>query len=100
MQFSERWLREWVDPEIDTETLCEQLTGAGLEVDGTDDAAAAFTGVVVGEVLDVAPHPNADKLRVCTVGDGSESHQVVCGGAERPRRDEIPVRPRWRGVAR
>ena len=79
MQFSERWLREWVDPDIDTETLCEQLTGAGLEVDGTDDAAAAFTGVVVGEVLDVAPHPNADKLLVCTVGDGSESHQVVCG---------------------
>ena len=79
MQFSERWLREWVDPDIDTETLCEQLTGAGLEVDGTDDAAAAFTGVVVGEVLDAAPHPNADKLLVCTVGDGSESHKVVCG---------------------
>ena len=79
MQFSERWLREWVDPDIDTETLCEQLTGAGLEVDGTDAAAAAFSGVVVGEVLNVAPHPNADKLLVCTVGDGSESHQVVCG---------------------
>ncbi len=79
MQFSERWLREWVDPDIDTETLCEQLTGAGLEVDAMDAAAAAFAGVVVGEVLDVAPHPNADKPLVCTVGDGSESHQVVCG---------------------
>ena len=79
MQFSERWLREWVDPEVGTETLCEQLTGAGLEVDGTADAAGAFTGVVVGEVLEVAPHPNADKLFVCTVADGSDSHQVVCG---------------------
>ena len=79
MQFSERWLREWVDPDVDTATLCEQLTGAGLEVDATDDAAAAFAGIVVGQVLDVAPHPNADKLRVCTVGDGSETHQVVCG---------------------
>ena len=79
MQFSERWLREWVDPDVDTETLCEQLTGAGLEVDGTAEAAAAFSGVVVGEVLAVAPHPNADKLFVCTVADGSDSHQVVCG---------------------
>ena len=79
MQFSERWLREWVDPDVDTGTLCEQLTGAGLEVDGTEDAAPPFTGVVVGEVLEVAPHPNADKLLVCTVGDGSTSHQVVCG---------------------
>ena len=79
MQFSERWLREWVDPDVDTKTLCEQLTGAGLEVDGTAEAAPAFSGVVVGEVLAVAPHPNADKLFVCTLGDGSDSHQVVCG---------------------
>ena len=79
MQFSERWLREWVDPDIDTETLCEQLTGAGLEVDGTADAAAAFMGVVVGEILEVVPHPNADNLSVCRVADGSDSHQVVCG---------------------
>ena len=79
MQFSERWLREWVDPEVDTGTLCEQLTGAGLEVDGTADAASEFQGVVVGEVLEVARHPNADKLRVCTVADGLDSHQVVCG---------------------
>ena len=79
MQFSERWLREWVDPEVDTGTLCEQLTGAGLEVDGTTDAAEAFAGVVVGEVLEVTPHPNADQLFVCTVTDGSDSHQVVCG---------------------
>ena len=79
VQFSERWLREWVDPEVDTGTLCEQLTGAGLEVDGTADAASEFQGVVVGEVLEVARHPNADKLRVCTVADGLDSHQVVCG---------------------
>ena len=79
MQFSEHWLREWVDPEVDTDTLCEQLTSAGLEVDGTTGAARDFNGVVVGEVLDVAPHPNADNLSVCTVGDGSDAHQVVCG---------------------
>ena len=79
MQFSERWLREWVDPDVDTEALCEQLTGAGLEVDGLADAAASFNGVVVGEVLEVSPHPDADKLFVCTVGDGSDTHQVVCG---------------------
>ena len=55
MQFSERWLREWVDPDIDTGTLCEQLTGAGLEVDGVADAAASFKGVVVGEVVFAVP---------------------------------------------
>ena len=79
MQFSERWLREWVDPDVDTGTLCEQLTGAGLEVDAMVHAADPLTGVVVGEVLEVAPHPNADKLLVCTVADGSDSYQVVCG---------------------
>ncbi|MDE0052743.1 MAG: phenylalanine--tRNA ligase subunit beta [Gammaproteobacteria bacterium] len=79
MQFSERWLREWVDPDVDTGALCEQLTDAGLEVDGTSEAAPAFSGVVVGEVLEVAPHPNADKLVVCAVADGSGTNQVVCG---------------------
>lgn len=81
MKISERWLREWVNPDITTEELLKRLTMAGLEVDGTEPAAAPVTGVVVGEVLDVAPHPDADKLRVCKVSDGSNTLQVVCGAA-------------------
>jgi phenylalanyl-tRNA synthetase beta chain len=79
MKFSEQWLREWVDPEITTAELVEQLTMAGLEVDSVEPAAADFSGVVVGEVITVEQHPDADKLRVCQVSDGSESNQVVCG---------------------
>jgi len=57
----------------------EQLTMAGLEVDGIEPAAGAFTDVVVARVESVEKHPDADKLSVCEVADGSETLQVVCG---------------------
>lgn len=79
MKFSEAWLREWVDPGLGREDLLHQLTMAGLEVDGVDPVAGAFSGVVVAEVASVVPHPDADKLRVCEVDDGETVHQVVCG---------------------
>jgi phenylalanyl-tRNA synthetase beta chain len=81
MKFSERWLREWVDPAIETEELLQRLTMAGLEVEGTEVAANDFSGVIVGEVLAVASHPDADKLHVCEVSDGKDIFQVVCGAA-------------------
>ncbi|HEY9194432.1 MAG TPA: phenylalanine--tRNA ligase subunit beta [Methyloversatilis sp.] len=79
MQFSEKWLRSFVDPAIDTAALSHLLTMAGLEVEELDPAAVAFTGVVVAEVLSVAPHPDADRLRVCQVDAGGEPLQIVCG---------------------
>ncbi|MDI9245060.1 phenylalanine--tRNA ligase subunit beta [Marinobacter sp. CHS3-4] len=79
MKFSEQWLREWVNPANDTQALMDQITMAGLEVDGFEPVAGDFRGVVVGEVRSVAPHPDADKLRVCQVSDGSQDVQVVCG---------------------
>ncbi len=79
MKFSERWLREWVSPPLSTRELCDKLTMSGLEVDGVEPAAPDFDGVVVGEVLAVAPHPDADKLRVCQVNAGGETLQIVCG---------------------
>ncbi|MEJ2088924.1 MAG: phenylalanine--tRNA ligase subunit beta, partial [Gammaproteobacteria bacterium] len=79
MKFNESWLREWVDPGIPGDDLLEQLTMAGLEVDGIEPVAGEFDGVVVGVVREVAPHPNADKLSVCRVDDGESIHQVVCG---------------------
>jgi phenylalanyl-tRNA synthetase beta chain len=79
VKFSENWLREWVSPKITTEELVTQLTMAGLEVDAVEAAANKFTGVVVGEVLSVDKHPDADKLNVCQVTNGKENLQVVCG---------------------
>ena len=64
MKFSELWLREWVNPAIDSDALANQITMAGLEVDGVEPVAGSFHGVVVGEVVECAQHPNADKLRV------------------------------------
>lgn len=80
MKFSELWVREWVNPAISTEQLCDQITMLGLEVDGVEEVAGEFTGVVVGEVVECAPHPDADKLRVTKVNVGGECLlDIVCG---------------------
>ncbi|MET0378071.1 MAG: phenylalanine--tRNA ligase subunit beta [Spongiibacteraceae bacterium] len=81
MKFNEQWLREWVSPSVSVNELSAQLTMAGLEVDAIDSAAAVFSGVVVGEILEVQQHPDAYKLRVCRVSNGAEAFQVVCGAA-------------------
>ena len=80
MKFSEQWLRDWVSPALSTQALADQITMAGLEVDGVEPVAARFSDVVVARVVAKAPHPDADKLNVCQVEDGSgERVQVVCG---------------------
>ncbi|MEC8919286.1 MAG: phenylalanine--tRNA ligase subunit beta [Pseudomonadota bacterium] len=80
MKFSEAWLREWVSPALDTQALADAITMAGLEVDAVEPVGAIFQGVVVAEVVAKSQHPNADKLNVCQVDDGSgEPVQVVCG---------------------
>ncbi|EOY5404505.1 phenylalanine--tRNA ligase subunit beta [Cronobacter sakazakii] len=80
MKFSELWLREWVNPALDSEALANQITMAGLEVDGVEPVAGSFHGVVVGEVVECGQHPNADKLRVTKVNVGGERLlDIVCG---------------------
>jgi phenylalanyl-tRNA synthetase beta chain len=80
MKFSEKWLREWVDPPVTTMELVEHLTMAGLEVDSVERLDTGIEGLVVGEVLSVERHPDADKLRVCKVNSGEgEPLQIVCG---------------------
>jgi phenylalanyl-tRNA synthetase beta chain len=82
MQISEAWLRSYVNPPISTETLVEQLTMAGLEVGSVEPAAAIFSGVVVGEVISLQQHPDADRLRICQVAVGQEELlQIVCGAS-------------------
>lgn len=79
MKFSEQWLRTWVNPQVARDELVARLSMAGLEVDSVTPAAGAFSGVVVGEILSTEQHPDADKLRVCQVSNGSDTFQVVCG---------------------
>jgi len=81
MKFSEQWLRTLVNPSVSTQEMCDQLTMAGLEVDSVESAAADFSGVVVGRVESMEKHPDADKLNVCQVSDGTETKQIVCGAA-------------------
>ncbi|RKG36582.1 phenylalanine--tRNA ligase subunit beta [Acinetobacter rongchengensis] len=92
MKISENWLRTWVNPAIDSETLSDQLTMLGLEVDDLTPAAKPFTGVVVGEVLTVEQHPDADRLRVTTVNIGTgEPLQIVCGAPNVRVAMKVPV---------
>ncbi|MCW9088551.1 MAG: phenylalanine--tRNA ligase subunit beta, partial [Gammaproteobacteria bacterium] len=92
MKFSEQWLREWVNPAVSSDELCHQLTMAGLEVDAVDPVAGEFSDVVVGEVLKVEPHPDADKLRVTQVNVGAEALlNIVCGAANVREGLKVPV---------
>ncbi len=92
MKFNEQWLREWVNPEIDTDALAHQLTMAGLEVDAVEPVAPPFSGVVVGHVVSVAPHPNADRLRVCRVDVGEgEPLEIVCGAPNVAEGQKVPT---------
>jgi len=80
MKIVESWLREWVDPDLDSKALEHQLTMLGLEVDGVDVEGLGLEGVVVAEVLEVAKHPDADRLSVCEVRAGdTDTIDVVCG---------------------
>lgn len=79
MQFPESWLRKFCNPNISTSQLADILTMAGLEVESLTPVAPFFTGVVVAEILTVTQHPNADRLRVCSVDTGDGILTIVCG---------------------
>ena len=80
MLIPESWLRTLANPSMTTAELAHLLTMSGLEVESCTPVAPPFTGIVVGEVLTVAKHPNADKLSLCSVNVGQgEPLQIVCG---------------------
>ena len=82
MKLSEHWLREKVNPELNHAALVEQLTMAGLEVDGVEAAAPAFSGILIGKVISTSSHPDATKLTLCKIDVGSEELlDIVCGAA-------------------
>src|SRR5439155_1491651 len=80
MKFSESWLRSFCNPSVSAAELADRLTMAGVEVESCEPAGPSqLSGVVVGEITAVKPHPNADKLTVCTVKTGKVALRVVCG---------------------
>ena len=81
MKLSEAWLREWVNPPLNSQRLADQLTMGGFEVEAVTSAAPSFHQVVVGEIKTVAKHPEADRLHVCRVDVGRrQALDIVCGG--------------------
>jgi len=92
MQFSESWLRQFVNPAIDSKALSHAMTMAGLEVEEQRSVAPPFSKVVVAEIISAEQHPDADRLRVCRVnaGPGFENLQIVCGAPNARAGIKIP----------
>ncbi len=95
MQFPESWLREYCNPDLSTAQLADLLTMSGMEVEELQPVAPPFTGIVVGEILTAEQHPNADRLRVCTVSAGALTPeaplQIVCGAPNARPGIKIPL---------
>lgn len=99
MKLSARWLGDWIDLPRDVSDLSERLTVAGLEVEGStrplEPEDAKLDGVSIARVLDVLPHPNADRLHICVVdtGAGGGKHRVVCGAPNVRKGEVYPYAP-------
>ncbi len=79
MRLSLNWLADFVELNVAPEVLADRLTMAGLEIDAIEHLSPEFSGVVVGHVTAVEPHPQADRLRLAEVTTGAETYRVVCG---------------------
>jgi phenylalanyl-tRNA synthetase beta chain len=79
MKFTLNWLKEHLDTDASASEIAARLTAIGLEVESLTDQGAALTDFVVGEVITAEKHPNADKLRLCSVSDGKDALQIICG---------------------
>ncbi len=92
MRISTNWLKDYVNLPPAVDELAERLTLAGLEVESISTSGADLPDVVVGQILSSDPHPNADRLSVCRVADGSEQpRQIVCGAKNYQVNDKVPV---------
>ncbi|HNQ73287.1 MAG TPA: phenylalanine--tRNA ligase subunit beta [Verrucomicrobiota bacterium] len=91
MKVTLNWLKQYVDFNWSVETTVEQLTMLGLEVEGVQKLAGAFHGIVVAQVLTRDKHPNADKLSLCRVNDGTTERQIVCGAQNFQAGDKVPL---------
>ncbi|ANI99430.1 phenylalanine--tRNA ligase subunit beta [Polynucleobacter wuianus] len=91
MQFSESWLRQYVNSSLDSDALGHAMTMAGLEVEEQHSVAPAFTKIVIAQILSAEQHPDADRLRVCKVDAGTgQELQIVCGAPNARAGIKIP----------
>ncbi len=93
MKFNVDWLRDFVDVDFGADQLAEELTMAGLEVDSVEPVAGGLNGVVVAEIVDKQPHPDADRLSICQVNDGQTTHEIVCGAPNAAAGIKVPFAP-------
>ena len=91
MKVTLNWLKHYVDFNWSPEELTERLTMLGLEVEGVQKLGGEFTGIVVAQVITRDKHPNADKLSVCRVNDGTGERQIVCGAQNFQAGDKVPL---------
>jgi phenylalanyl-tRNA synthetase beta chain len=91
MKVTLNWLKQYVDFNWSPEELTERLTMLGLEVEGVQKISGAFDGIVVAQVITRDKHPNADKLSLCRVNDGTGERQIVCGAQNFKAGDKVPL---------
>ncbi|MDA0752314.1 MAG: phenylalanine--tRNA ligase subunit beta [Verrucomicrobia bacterium] len=91
MKVTVNGLKQYVDFDWTVEELTERLTMLGLEVEGVETVGGGYDGIVVAEVLESKPHPDADKLSVCQVADGQGTRQIVCGAKNFKVGDKVPM---------
>ena len=91
MKVTYNWLKQYVDFDWSPDELAERLTMIGLEVEGVEKVSGGFDGIVVAEVLEKAPHPDADRLSLCKVNDGSGERQIVCGATNFEVGSKVPL---------
>lgn len=91
MKVSYNWLKEFIDLPLSPSETADKLTLIGLEEEETFEYGSTMEGVIVGEVLDVVQHPNADRLKVCQVNLGNETVQIVCGAKNVASGQKVPV---------
>src|SRR5258708_973223 len=91
MKVTLNWLKQCVDVNWSPEELTERLTMLGLEVEGVQKISGAFDGIVVAQVVTRDKHPNADKLSLCRVNDGTGERQIVCGAQNFKAGDKVPL---------
>lgn len=93
MRISKNWLSQFVDlpKALSAQELAQKITLSSFEIDGVEDLAAKFNGVIVGEILEIRKHPNADKLQLAKVNDGSKILDIVCGAPNIAVGQKVPL---------
>jgi len=92
MKLSETWLQEWAHPKLTRDELCNMLTMGGFEVEEVAPVAADFSGIIIGQVVKIEKHPEADRLQVCEVDVGTSEHlRIVCGASNVTVGMKVPV---------